>query len=105
MSWKTICLPKVEGGLGVKDMLNWNRACIIQNTWSLITQSGSLWIAWVNEYVLKGQSFWQVSTMQSSSWSWRKLLQLRTLASRFVELRNGVEVWNYAGNKYCVTKV
>ena len=69
VSWSTICLPKAEGGLGVKDILSWNRACIIQNIWSLITQAGSLWIAWVNAYILKGQSFWQVSPMQSSSWS------------------------------------
>ena len=43
--------------------------------------------------------------MQSSSWSWRKLLQIRAQASKFLEIRNGIEVWKYAGNKYCVAKV
>ena len=105
MSWRAICLLKSEGGLGVKDIHSWNNACIIQNTWSLISQAGSLWIAWVNAYVLKGRIFQQVSPMQNSSWSCWKLLQLRTLAIRFLELRNGVEVWKYPGNRYCVAKL
>ena len=45
VSWKTICYPKSEGGLGIKDLDSWNKACIIQNIWAIITQSGSLWIA------------------------------------------------------------
>ena len=63
MSWNTVCLPKAEGGLGVKDMLSWNRACVLKNIWSIITQAGSLWIAWVNAYILRGRSFWQVQIM------------------------------------------
>jgi hypothetical protein len=40
-------------------------------------RSGSLWVAWVKEILLKGRSFWQVSLPQICSWSWRKLLKLR----------------------------
>ena len=86
-------------------MLSWNRACVIQNIWSLITQAGSLWIAWINAYVLKGRSFWQVSPMQNSSWNWRKLLQLRSHASGFLVSMNGVEAWKFSGSKYSVNKV
>ena len=63
VSWNTVCLPKAEGGLGVKDMLSWNKACVLKNIWSIITQAGSLWIAWVNTYILRGRSFWQVQIM------------------------------------------
>ena len=47
VSWATICHPKAEGGLGIKDTLSWNKACIIQNIWSIMAKAGSLWIAWI----------------------------------------------------------
>ena len=105
VSWQAICHPKAEGGLGLKDILSWNQACISQNIWSIITKYGSLWIAWVEAYVLKASSIWQVAPAQNSSWSWRKLLQLRNLARRFVELRNGVEVWKFPGCEYSAAAV
>ena len=55
--WEDICLPKSEGGLGLKDIISWNTACMLQNIWAIICRSGSLWIAWIEEYVLKGKSF------------------------------------------------
>ena len=93
VSWQALCHPKAEGGLGLKDSLSWNKACIIQNIWSIIIKAGSLWIAWIEAYVLQGRSIWQISASQNSSWNWRKLLQLRSLAYGFVEWKDGVEVW------------
>ena len=89
----------------MKDIYSWNKTCIIQNIWAIISKAGSLWIAWINAYVLKGRSFWQVPVMQYNSWNWKKLLQLKSLASRFVEWKDGVEVWKFSGSKYYVTKV
>ena len=57
VSWDCICSPKSEGSLGLKDSVSWNQACVLQNIWAIITKSGSLWIAWIHEYVLKGMSF------------------------------------------------
>ena len=68
VKWQVICHPKYEGGLGLMDIFSWN-ACIIQNIWSIITKSGSLWIAWIEAYMLKGRSLWQVPATQNCSWS------------------------------------
>ena len=57
VKWSIICLPKIEERLGVKDIFNWNKACIIQNILAIISKARSLWIAWINAYVLKGRSF------------------------------------------------
>ena len=54
VSWQVVCKPKAEGGLVLKDILSWNQACMIQHLWSIFSRSGSLWIAWINTYVLKG---------------------------------------------------
>jgi hypothetical protein len=33
----------------------------------LFTRAGSLWVAWVLKYLLKGRSFWEVKVPQGSS--------------------------------------
>ena len=70
-----------------------------------MAKAGSLWIAWIEAYMLKGRSVWQVSSSQTCSWNWRKILQLRPLAYRFVEWKDGREVWKYIGQKYSVVDV
>ena len=52
--WQDVCLPKIDGELGLKDIVNWNKACMMQHIWSILAKSGSIWIAWVNAYKLKG---------------------------------------------------
>ena len=97
VSWKEICFPKSEGGLGIKDIESWNNACILQNIWAIISKAGSIWIAWLNEYVLKGRSIWLIPFSPSCGWSWRKLLKPRQIASEFVERKNGEERWKISG--------
>ena len=92
VSWQNMCYPKVEGGFGLKDNLSWNQACMIQHLWSIFSKSGSIWIAWIDAYILKRRSLRQVAPTLNCSWSWRKLLQLRNLARQFVVMQDGVEV-------------
>ena len=54
---------------------------------------------------LKGRSLWNVPVTQNSSRNWRKLLSLKSLARRFVELKNGAEVWKIPGSKFSVATV
>lgn len=46
---------------------------MMRHIWNIFARAGSLWIAWVKKYILKGKSFWQVKILQVCSWSWRKL--------------------------------
>jgi hypothetical protein len=45
VSWKELCHPKKEGGLGIKKLEKWNRAFMMRHIWNLFAQSGSLWVA------------------------------------------------------------
>ncbi|KAA3459647.1 reverse transcriptase [Gossypium australe] len=47
VSWGQIRKPK-NGGFGLKDLANWNKACE-----AILIQAGSLWIAWINAYMLR----------------------------------------------------
>ena len=100
VSWENICFPKSEGGLGLKDLITWNQACVLQNIWAIIANSGSLWIAWINQYVLRGRSLWQLEATKGASWNWNKLLKLRGLAQQFIDRREGKDYWKIPGNKY-----
>ena len=68
MSWDHVCLPKQEGGLGLKRVEDWNKAVVTKHIWNLFTQVGSLWVAWVHCELLKGRSFWIVKIPQDCTW-------------------------------------
>ena len=105
VKWKLLCHPKSEGGLGLKDILSWNEACILQNIWAIISKAGSIWIAWIQAYVLKGRDFWQVPVSRNSSWSWKKLMKLRAKAVELVKWRDGEARWEFSGNRYKAAEV
>ena len=44
VTWKDVCHPRFERGLGLKDMVSWNKVCIMQNIWAIICKVGSIWI-------------------------------------------------------------
>ena len=35
VAWSEICLPKEEGGLGVKDLVVWNKCAMLKHLWCL----------------------------------------------------------------------
>lgn len=91
VSWSTVCLPKNEGGLGLRDIARWNKTLSLKLIWNLLTNAGSLWAEWTREYRIKGENFWGIDDSKTSSSTWKALLSLRGLASRFFKpiLGNG----------------
>ncbi|KAJ0599776.1 putative RNA-directed DNA polymerase [Helianthus annuus] len=93
VSWKTVCTPKYEGGLGIRRIGDMNKALISSHIWSIVSKRDSLWVAWVHSYRVKGKSFWVCKTPSNCCWSWRKLIQIRPLIRSHVwsDLGNGVK--------------
>jgi hypothetical protein len=58
---KRFVLLKKEGGLGLKCLEVWNMYSILRHIWNLFAQSSSIWVAWVQIYLLRGRSFWNIS--------------------------------------------
>ncbi|GAA0172948.1 hypothetical protein LIER_26668 [Lithospermum erythrorhizon] len=82
-------LSKDEGGLGLKGLHDWNRACMAKHVWNLSERKKTLWIKWINRYRLKGQSFWGIKERSIDSWIWRKLLQLRKILRPYAKYQIG----------------
>ncbi|GJV29218.1 hypothetical protein Tco_1385666 [Tanacetum coccineum] len=83
VSWEVVCLPKDEGGLGVRRLDHFNKALMISHIWKLLSLKESLWVRWIHAYKLKGRSFWDIPYRGTMSWGWRKILQLRPLVREF----------------------
>jgi hypothetical protein len=105
VAWEKVCVPKKEGGLGLKRLNVWNQAAMLRHIWNLYAQARSLWVAWVDKNWLKWRSFWQIPILQSCSWSWKQILKLREVAKRFLKFKVGdgnriflwLDVWNPHG--------
>jgi hypothetical protein len=61
--------------LGLK-RVDWNKVAVLKHIWNIFTQVGSLWVAWVNEVLLRGRCFQTVKIPHECTWGWRKLLKL-----------------------------
>lgn len=91
VSWEDICYPKEEGGLGLRPLKELNKVYGLKLIWRLMAET-SLWVCWVQCYLIRKSSFWSIKEDTSSgSWVWRKLLKLRSLAKQYIkkEVRNG----------------
>ncbi|KHN41382.1 Putative ribonuclease H protein, partial [Glycine soja] len=43
VNWKTVCLPKDKGGLGIKDLQVLNTALLGKWSWELFQNHGDMW--------------------------------------------------------------
>ncbi|CAN1148886.1 LINE-1 retrotransposable element ORF2 protein [Linum perenne] len=57
VSWDSVTLPRVEGGLGIRDLSTWNVACLARHIRAILMNSGSVWVAWVRLYRVKNRDF------------------------------------------------
>lgn len=75
VSWEAVTKSKKEGGLGIKDLSLWNKACCLKLIWLLFFQSGSIWVAWFIEEVLQGSlsNLWTTPPNRRFSWQINKL--------------------------------
>ncbi|GKG11089.1 hypothetical protein Tco_0342489 [Tanacetum coccineum] len=90
VAWDVVCLPKVEGGLGIRRLDYFNSALMVSHLWKLLSLKESLWVKWIHAYKLNGRNFWDVPLRGNMSWGWRKILQLRPIVREFI--------WHKIGN-------
>ncbi|WZZ11232.1 hypothetical protein YC2023_097153 [Brassica napus] len=105
IAWSTVCLPKQEGGLGLRSFSVWNQVLCLKFIWLLLSKTPSLWVEWHWNIHLQDKSFWSIEASVSDSWAWKRLLKLRPLALQFCKtaLGNGrsasfwFDVWTPLG--------
>lgn len=94
VSWTTICKPKDQGGLGIKDLQLWNEVLIMKHLWNIAAKKDTLWVKWINIEKLKGRNIWDVTEENNNSMGWNNILKLREKMRKHVvyKLGNGKSV-------------
>ena len=94
VSWESVCLPKEEGGLGIRRLESFNVALITSHVWSILVLKESLWVKWIHTHKLRGLNFWDVPFPGSMTWSWRKILLVRPMIIQFFwyKVSNGISI-------------
>eukprot|EP00268_Persea_americana_P028557 TRINITY_DN27713_c0_g1_i3.p1 TRINITY_DN27713_c0_g1~~TRINITY_DN27713_c0_g1_i3.p1 ORF type:complete len:189 (+),score=14.42 TRINITY_DN27713_c0_g1_i3:725-1291(+) len=82
IAWDSICLPKSHGGLGIKSVLNLNKASLHRRVWNVVLNKQTCWNFWLHAKYLHTYSFWDAPITASASWGWRwrHILEMRPLA-------------------------
>ncbi|XP_022895208.1 uncharacterized protein LOC111409387 [Olea europaea var. sylvestris] len=81
VAWKNLCLPKAEGGLGLKDLKTWNLVLLAKFLWNIHKKKDTLWIRWVHHAYLNGTCIWEVRPKKDHSPLFKKLLEIRDFIS------------------------
>ena len=68
VAWSEVCKPKAEGGLGVRRIHDVSVVFDLKLVWRLFTSSDSLWVKWVKQIILRGESFWDAKAGGVGSW-------------------------------------
>ncbi|GJU01943.1 RNA-directed DNA polymerase, eukaryota, reverse transcriptase zinc-binding domain protein [Tanacetum coccineum] len=93
-----VCCPKKEGGLGLKQLGDWNEVLLSKQIWKIIAKKEGLWVKWVNLVKLKGKSFWEIKEEGGDSGTLKALLKLRNKIRPHIVhvIGNGknVSMWN-----------
>ncbi|KAG7547838.1 Reverse transcriptase domain [Arabidopsis suecica] len=94
IAWSGVCLPKQEGGVGLRRFSVWNKTLCLRFIWLLFAENESLWSKWHKFHHLKTKSLWELKESATDPWTWKMLLRLRHFAEKFIiaEVNNGEQI-------------
>ncbi|XP_074297054.1 uncharacterized protein LOC141627729 [Silene latifolia] len=87
-SWKAVCAPWKEGGFGLKELLSWNKAMLLQWVWKLGSTDDSFWVTWIQSYPFKGIDVWHTPIKESFPDSLKGILKVRDAC---IQLAGGIQ--------------
>ncbi|CAA0806935.1 RNA-directed DNA polymerase (reverse transcriptase)-related family protein, partial [Striga hermonthica] len=83
VAWDSVCLPRLEGGLGLRDLIAWNQALLTRMLWNMQAKKDTLWQKWIHNIYLKGNSIWEWEVRPNDSPLFKSLIDIRqTLVER-----------------------
>jgi len=78
-SWKDICRPKREGGLGVRDLLTVNRSLILHAAWNIVTGKNPFLTSILKAKYFPNTSFWLAHNNSIKSAFWSSVMQIKDI--------------------------
>ncbi|XP_074293158.1 uncharacterized protein LOC141620099 [Silene latifolia] len=101
VAWQKVCLPKEEGGLGLKNQEVWNKAMVGRLVNWIAENRDSIWVQWVQWNHIRGRDWFEYTPSTNSSWVWRRICKVKQeIAHGFVDGVWGVQPAGYTPNGY-----
>lgn len=91
IGWEDIMFLFDEGGLGARDLVAMNKACVLRHIWNIVSNKKGLWVEWTKNRRLKGRDFWSLKIPSLCTWSWQAILKGRVDAAFMVRHTIGDE--------------
>ncbi|XP_057460090.1 uncharacterized protein LOC130750511 [Actinidia eriantha] len=79
VAWDDIFLPKMEGGLGFKNLVAWNFALLSKNLWNIHAKKDTLWVRWIHQNYLQNSYIWDYIGSKQDSKLIKHLLVIRDM--------------------------
>lgn len=57
VNWDEVCQAKKHGGLGIKNLVKWNKASIMKLNWDIANKKDILWVKWIHNRYIKNADF------------------------------------------------
>ena len=77
VAWKEVTLPKMEGGLGIRNSKAWNKAMLTKTLWDIHVKTESLWVKWVHQRYMNRGSFWDYQIKHEDSPLLKQVIAIR----------------------------
>ncbi|KAL5560757.1 hypothetical protein UlMin_036968 [Ulmus minor] len=88
-TWERLCVHKLNGGMGFRDMRLFNKAILAKQAWRILTCPSSLAARVLQGFDFTNSTFLQVRKTSSASFVWRSILWGRELLMQGSHLKIG----------------
>lgn len=68
VAWEKVCRPKNQGGLGIRDVILWNKAAIANHIWAIAHKKDNLLVRWVHFVYIKDDNQEGYKASPNASW-------------------------------------
>ncbi|VFR01220.1 unnamed protein product [Cuscuta campestris] len=77
VKWEEVCQRRNYGGLGLKNIFNWNRAIVMKLNWDIANKKDVLWVKWIHNRYIRGAEFWNYLPRKDSCQYWKAMIKVR----------------------------
>ncbi|PRQ57482.1 hypothetical protein RchiOBHm_Chr1g0348821 [Rosa chinensis] len=94
LNWSRLGLPKSKGGMGFRDLQDFNQALLAKQGWRILTNPTALWVRVLKARYFPMDTFFTARKGSSPSWLWSSMLHGRDLLKPNVvwQIGNGINI-------------
>ncbi|XP_013608037.1 uncharacterized protein LOC106423221 [Brassica napus] len=84
VAWTDICMPKEEGGLGLRHLEDFETVFRLKRVWSYFSAPASICVSWMRKLIFHRNGYWQTPDSPRFSPTIRRMLQLKPIVSELM---------------------